>query len=420
MINYENYIYNQECVFNKQDRKERLEIQLGDFGEQLVMTLLGRVAGYSVAYVDHEGADLIATDPNNKDKRYAISVKSAQIGPTENETKVFRYRDQRKLCVFAKDFGLIPAVAMLFIPKDFAFIDVYLITLDAFKELAEKNADEIEKEAVKFTDHGIQINNFSLGTGKSNLKHSDKRGYLKYLHSNELIEHIRLDVRNRNNFRKGIRQVAKDSSFDIKCIEELVQDGIIDKDGNLSRQLGDAGEHLLTMLLGQQKKYKVARVDHVGADLIATDREGKRYAISVKTLQTGAYEFYELYTNDNSVKAPKRELGKLQNFADKYDMIPVIAGIFIKDNFKGMDIYISTLDNWIRKACTDCNKAIWFNQMDKNENVAAAAQRWQETMKTFKINVSKPDYREYLNNTDGIEHIEISFSNRLNPDKKWQ
>ena len=138
MLNYDNYSYNPECVFDKQSRKERLEQQLGDFGEQLVMTLLGRVAKYSVAYVDHEGADLIATDSENNEKRYAISVKSAQIGPNENETKVFKYVDQKKLCNFSKDFGLIPAVAMLFIPKDFAFIDVYLITLDAFIKLSQK------------------------------------------------------------------------------------------------------------------------------------------------------------------------------------------------------------------------------------------------------------------------------------------
>lgn len=64
---------------------------------------------------------------------------------------------------------------MLFIPKDFAFIDVYLVTLDAFNELAKKDNDEIEENAIKFTYHGIQINNFSLGTGKSNIKLSDKK-----------------------------------------------------------------------------------------------------------------------------------------------------------------------------------------------------------------------------------------------------
>lgn len=53
---------------------DRLSKQLGDFGEQLVMFLVGRIYEHRVAYVDHVGADLIATD--KKGKRYAISVKS--------------------------------------------------------------------------------------------------------------------------------------------------------------------------------------------------------------------------------------------------------------------------------------------------------------------------------------------------------
>lgn len=420
MINYENYTYNEECVFKKQCRKDRLEKQLGDFGEQLVMTLLGRVARYSVALVDHEGADLIATDEEYT-RRFAISVKSAQIGPDENETKVFKKKDQEKLCMFAREFGLIPTVAMLFIPKDFAFIDVYLVTLDGFIKLAGKNGDNIEREAVKFTAKGIQINNFSLGSGKKALKHSDKNGYLKYLHSNELIEHIRLDVRNRDNFRKGIPQVLEDKPFDIKCIDELVKEKSF-IDGNLPRQLGEAGEYLLMMFLGQQKKYRVARVDHVGADLIATDGQKNRYAISVKTTQKGSYEFYELYENGKSVKSPKNELGKLQEFAAKYKMVPVVACIFVKDSFLGMDIYISTLENWIKKAFIYNNKTICFNLYDMNEDIDSFIdmQTLLKKIRIFKINASNQKHRDFLNNTEGIEHMEINFLNVLNPTMKWK
>lgn len=414
MLNYDNYIYNQNCVFDKQNRKDRLEKQLGDFGEQLVMTLLGRVAGYSVAYVDHEGADLIATD-NRDEFRFAISVKSAQIGPNENETKVFKMKDQEKLCVFARDFGLIPTVAMLFIPKDFAFVDVYLVTLDAFQKLASLEDNEVEKEAVKSVTTGLQINNYSLGTGKKNIKHSDKRGYLKYLQSNELIEHVRMDVHNRDNFRKGIRQVSKDGLRDIECVKRFINNDAF-QDKNLPRQLGDAGEYLLTMLLGQQKKYKVARVDHVGADLIAADSKGNRYAISVKTRHDKSYEFYELYTNVRSVKTPKNELGKLQDFSDKYGMIPVVALIFIEDSFKRMDIYISSLDNWIRNAS---GGAICFKPVFGCEDMLDVSS-WRETMSSLKINICKPKYREEINSIKGIEHMGIEFLSSLDPNIKWE
>lgn len=56
--------------------------------------------------------------------------------------------------------------------------------------------------------------------------------------------------------------------------------------------------------------------------------------------------------------------------------------------------------------------------MSKNEK-AVDPQRWQKTMKAFKIDASTPDYRKYLNNTNGIEHIELVFSNKLNADIKW-
>lgn len=414
MINYDGYVYDENCVFGKQSKKDRLEKQLGDFGEQLVMTLLGRIAQYSVAYVDHEGADLIVTDSKN---RYAVSVKTAQFGRSESETKVFKTNDQKKLCKFAKDFDLIPAVAMVIIPKDFAFIDLYLLTLDGFMKLATLESNVIEKEAIKVVDRGLQINNYSLGTGKNNIKHGDKKGYLKYLHNNELIKHIRMDVQNRENFSSGIKQVSENG--DVICFNKLL-DKSSNNDGNLSRQLGDAGEYILAMLLGQQKNYKVARVDHVGADLIATDMNGKKYAISVKTNKHSSYEFLELYTNEKSVKRPKRELGKLKEFSEKYDMIPVVACIFIKDGFKGMDIYISSLDNWIKTACFNDSKAISYNAICDIIDINDAIDKWSDTMSSFKIDATKEEYKRFLRSVEGIESIEVDFSGTLSPEMKWK
>ena len=88
IIDYSNYSFEPRFVFNRQKEGERIAKQLGDFGEQLIMTLLGRLTRYSVAYVDHEGADLIASDKENG-SGYAISVKSYQIGENESESHVF-------------------------------------------------------------------------------------------------------------------------------------------------------------------------------------------------------------------------------------------------------------------------------------------------------------------------------------------
>ena len=57
------------------------------------------------------------------------------------------------------------------------------------------------------------------------------------------------------------------------------------KDDRWSKQLGDFGESLVMYLIGNLKEQRVALVDHVGADIISTDRleNGHRYAISVKS-----------------------------------------------------------------------------------------------------------------------------------------
>lgn len=51
-------------------RDPRWSKQFGDFGEQLVMYLIGRQKNMKVALVDHAGADLIASDLGNKENRY--------------------------------------------------------------------------------------------------------------------------------------------------------------------------------------------------------------------------------------------------------------------------------------------------------------------------------------------------------------
>jgi len=405
-INYDGYIYAENCVFGKQELKERLEKQFGDFGEQLVMTMLGRIARYSVALVDHEGADLIASDKRGHE--YAISVKSYQIGPTENETKVFKTVDQEKLCEFADNFDLIPAVAMIMIPKDFAFIDMYLMTLAGFQYLAT-DKDTAVKNAITKVDKGLQINNYSLGTGK-NPHHSDKYGYLNYLHNHEYIKHIRLDVHNRSDFFEK----------DLKPYEK-VHMKLTEKDGNLSRQLGDFGEYFLLMLLGQLKKYKVARVDHVGADLIACDSDGNKYAISVKTSRKEKYTFYENYTSEKQ-RSPKNELSKLEDFAHKYkDMKPVVAMVFIGKTFNKLDVYIAGLDTWLDIAFSKKYEGIQYKEELQflHNGQPLVLEKWKEQLSTLTININDKKKKRKMDAEERIEHMEMTFDSWLDPNKKW-
>lgn len=119
------------------EKDKRLPKQLGDFGEQLVMFILGRLYNQRVAFVDHVGADLIAQDG---EKRFAVSVKSRVISETEGDGQPFNEDQQNKLRDFAVGFGLTPAVAFVFIQpisieNDFN-IDVYIIELEKLDKLA--------------------------------------------------------------------------------------------------------------------------------------------------------------------------------------------------------------------------------------------------------------------------------------------
>ena len=398
-INYSAYQFDKEFVFGKQELKERLEKQLGDFGEQLVMTLLGRLSRFSVAYVDHEGADLIASDKEGHS--YAISVKSYQIGPKESESKVFSFDNQEKLRAFAEDFHLIPAVALNVVSKDFAYVDVYLMTLSNFNKLAEQK----ESPAISKVKGGLQINNYSLGTG-NNQAYSDRKGYLSYLHTNDLIGHVRLDVRDRRCFTRGLQP---DDHEDGPVFRDP-------KDNNLRRQFGDFGEYFVMMLLGRLKHYKVARVDHVGADLIATDLKGKTYAISVKTNQMETYSFEENYSTGK--KIPKHELGKLADFAKKYkNMIPAVACVFIDEYFKGIDIYIATLETWLSIGCSGESEAVQcyiapFLKLTQTE-------KWRRDLGILTINASNQTKKDQLNNDDRIEHMHLTFDSLFCPEKDW-
>ncbi len=137
----------------------RLPKQLGDFGEQLVMFIIGRLYGYRVAYVDHVGADLIATDCENN--KYAISVKSRVIPENEGKAQHFDENNQVKLRDFAESFGLIPAVAFVFVEpisttSDFN-IDVYVVELENLIRFAES---EVPGKSITIGKNGgILFNN---------------------------------------------------------------------------------------------------------------------------------------------------------------------------------------------------------------------------------------------------------------------
>lgn len=117
------------------EKPGRLAQQFGKFGEGLVLWWLGHFYKYSVALVDHEGADIVA---HNETEHLAISVKSIHAASI-----YYDKHNQDKLRDFAKKFGnLTPAVAFVFAwgeeDKD-TMLDVFLFKLDDFEKFIENN-----------------------------------------------------------------------------------------------------------------------------------------------------------------------------------------------------------------------------------------------------------------------------------------
>lgn len=177
-------------------RDERLSKQLGDFGESLVMFLVGQLYAHKVAMVDHVGADIIATNRKTGDerKRYAISVKT-RCFKTDGPQFEFDKDQQIKLEDFAREFGdngdrknqMIPTVAFVCIDdirkNADVNIDVYLIELEDFRKMAE--------DGVK----GIT----ATGAKNEKLHFSNAKSNQKTLQNHKLINHHRLTLNYKHN-----------------------------------------------------------------------------------------------------------------------------------------------------------------------------------------------------------------------------
>lgn len=136
-----------------QELDERLPKQFGDFGECLVMYILGRYKKMRVALVDHVGADLIATD-REKNRRYAISVKGRNFPDEESKTFCFDHHNIDLLSDFADSFAMIATVAFVFVDNMEADengltnrkIRIFILTLEKIKELAVDPACDFVSE----------------------------------------------------------------------------------------------------------------------------------------------------------------------------------------------------------------------------------------------------------------------------------
>lgn len=458
------YVFREEYCFNRQEGNDRLEKQLGDFGEQLVITILGRMKKYRVAYVDHEGADLIASD--DKDRRYAISVKTRQMGRYKEKNRPGEYRyesntisfaksDQIKLCKFAEDFNLIPVVAFVIVAVDFSFVDVYMVALEDFFALA--NAGDYIKETTgkstdpmhKFPERAISKNDNEDLVMNNRVfdepteTYLDNDPYMDYLQNNPYIKHLRLDLNGRLDASpiesEGIHVPYYDGPS--KC-DQLLEDAS-DEDGNLKRQFGDFGENLVSYVASQLKGYKVAIVDHVGIDIIATKpvtgtETEKRYGVSVKAHNirrkadgkrencNHKYEERVLVKRDKNKENEgkekyERELSKIKEFCDSFGLIPAVAYVFVEKMgaYSYIDVYILTLENLLKIGAEGETRAISINPVKDKSKHLINLSNMSELVKSVTFSVAGTNSR-YLQNHPNIEHISFKFDlSKIDPNRDW-
>lgn len=149
-------------------------------------------------------------------------------------------------------------------------------------------------------------------------------------------------------------------------------------DKRLPKQFGDFAEMLVMYLLGKYKGARVALVDHVGADIIATNAERtERYAISVKGRNFPS-------TESKGFNLPQHDVDTLQDFADSFELIPAVAFVFA-DDMDGKEkirVFLVALDN-MKKLAADENCS--FFSISEARTIGGLSIRYSRTAKVDRL-----------------------------------
>ena len=123
-----------------------------------------------------------------------------------------------------------------------------------------------------------------------------------------------------------------------------------EKDERWAKQFGDFAECLTMYVIGQLKNMSVALIDHVGADVIASDRTDNsiRYAISVKGRNIPE-------TESKSFNFSQGNIEKLTETANVFGMIPAVSFVFVdemEDDIKKIRMFVAELKTLLQM-CDD-------------------------------------------------------------------
>lgn len=162
----------------------RLPKQLGDFGEQLVMFVLGQLKNCTVALIDHVGADVIAVD-RNTNRKFAISVKTRIV---LDESKVFYFDEEnniRNLKETSEILGMESAVAFVYIDEqeETTAVRILISPLATLEEMSKDDSCEYVGTYERSGSKGLTI---KITEGK--IKH-----YIQEIKNDHRIDYTQLN-----------------------------------------------------------------------------------------------------------------------------------------------------------------------------------------------------------------------------------
>lgn len=165
------------------------------------------------------------------------------------------------------------------------------------------------------------------------------------------------------------------------------------KDERLPKQFGDFAENLVMFILGKFKGKRVALVDHIGADIIATSKTGdEKFAISVKGRNFPKSESYQFNFSKGNVE-------KLKDFSESFNMIPTIAFVFCDDMEGEEKIRIFMLKL----------KTLEKMAFDSSNNIVTISKGYDEGYNFKYAKGRKVDYLSIIKKRNDIDYTEIKI-----------
>ncbi|WP_225908976.1 hypothetical protein KZA77_000835 [Streptococcus constellatus] len=158
-------------------RDLRFPKQFGDFSESLVMYILG-LNNWSVALIDHVGADVIAVRRTGESQRLAISVKGRNFPDTESKSFDFDRNNINKLKDTANMLGMVPAVSFVFVDTQEGIRKIRIIMAEL--SVLEQIATDAKIDFVNYNSkQGIQVK-FTQSLRASHLKNIKQTSNIFY------------------------------------------------------------------------------------------------------------------------------------------------------------------------------------------------------------------------------------------------